>query len=59
LLSRAGGHEGVKLDSDGARRLLTWLDTYAQTSGHFSEEQEAELAAFRLACAPLLEEAQP
>jgi hypothetical protein len=54
LLTTPGGHEGVKLDPDSTGRLLTWLDTYAQRSGHYSEEQEEKLAAFRRECAPLL-----
>ncbi len=40
-------------------RLLTWLDTYAQRLGHFSEEQERELIELRRACAGLLIERQP
>jgi hypothetical protein len=56
LLSAPTGHAGVKLDADGASRLLTWLDTYAQRSGHYSAEQEEKLAAFRRECAPLLTE---
>lgn len=59
LLAREGGHEGVKLEDDSAERLLTWLDTYAQLLGHFSDEQEAQLAAFRRECAPLLEGKAP
>ncbi len=40
---------------EGAReRLLTWLDTYAQRLGHFSDEQEEELIELRRACAGLL-----
>ena len=54
LLSQADGHAGVTLDADSTRRLLTWLDTYAQRSGHYSEQQEAKLSAFRRDCAPLL-----
>jgi hypothetical protein len=56
LLTQADGHEGVQLDADSANRLVTWLDTYAQRTGHFSKEQEAKLAAFRRECAPLLKE---
>jgi hypothetical protein len=56
LLTQADGHEGVRLDADSANRLVTWLDTYAQRSGHFSAEQEAKLATFRRECAPLLTE---
>ena len=56
LLSQAGGHEGVKLDGDGLNRVVTWMDTYAQRTGHFSDEQETQLAAFRRECAALLQE---
>ena len=31
-------------------------DTYAQRTGHFSEAQETQLAAFRRECAALLDE---
>ncbi len=41
------GHRGVQLTTDDRARLLTWMDTYAQRTGHYSEEQEKELAAFR------------
>ena len=56
LLSQPDGHAGVALDADSIARLLTWMDTYAQRSGHYSAEQEAQIAAFRRACAPLLHE---
>jgi hypothetical protein len=56
LLSQAGGHEGVKFDNDSMNRMVTWLDTYAQRAGHFSDEQEKQLAAFRRECAVLLQE---
>ena len=56
LLSQAGGHEGVKLDRDSISRLVTWMDTYAQRTGHFSDEQATQLAAFRRECAALLQE---
>ena len=58
LLSQKDGHAGVKLDADSTRRLVTWMDTYAQRTGYFSEEQAAKLAAFRQDCAPLLKEAK-
>jgi hypothetical protein len=47
LLTCPDGHQGVKLDPDSLARLATWLDTYAQWLGSFSEEQEKELAQFR------------
>jgi len=56
LLGQKDGHAGVKLDTDSTRRLVTWMDTYTQRTGHFSDEQAAKLAAFRQDCAPLLKE---
>lgn len=47
LLTAANGHEGVKLDPESLDRLVTWMDTYAQKQGHFSEAQSQELARFR------------
>jgi hypothetical protein len=59
LLDAAGGHYGVQLDADSRERLLTWMDTYAQRVGHFSDEQELELIRFRQLCAPILIERTP
>ena len=56
MLSQPEGHAGVALDVDSISRLLTWMDTYAQRSGHYSAEQETQITAFRRACAPLLRE---
>ena len=56
LLSAPAGHEGVKLNADSANRLLTWLDTYAQRTGHYSEAQERQLVELRKTCADLLAE---
>ncbi len=47
LLTRGEGHEGVQLDDDGFRRLITWMDTYAHVQGHFSDRQEDELRQLR------------
>ena len=41
------GHAGVKLDDDSLERFVTWLDTYGQRLGAFSEDQEQELVALR------------
>ncbi len=41
------GHEGVRLDADDLDRLATWMDTYAQRIGHFSDEQEEALRQLR------------
>ena len=54
LLSHPENHAGVTLDAASALRIATWMDTYAQRSGHYSEAQEIEIAAFRRECAPLL-----
>ena len=43
----AAGHHGVPLNADDRARLLTWMDTYAQRSGHYSSEQEQHLLEFR------------
>lgn len=48
------GHDDVVLDADARERMLTWLDTYAQRLGHFSDEQEQELIELRRAFAFLL-----
>jgi hypothetical protein len=42
-----GSHEGVALSPDDLERLLTWLDTYGQRLGAFSQTQEDELVALR------------
>jgi len=54
LLDSSPTHYGVLLDRDSRERLLTWMDTYAQRLGHFSDEQERELLEFRRACSELL-----
>jgi hypothetical protein len=54
VLDRPDGHYGVSLGTDGHERLLTWMDTYAQRVGHFSDEQEQALLEFRRACAGML-----
>jgi catechol 2,3-dioxygenase-like lactoylglutathione lyase family enzyme len=48
------GHYDLKLDAEGLERLLTWMDTYAQRLGSFSEEQERELLELRRRHADLL-----
>ena len=54
LLAAPQGHSEVSLDTGARERLLTWLDTYAQRLGHFSDEQERELIELRRALAGLL-----
>jgi hypothetical protein len=56
LLTQAGGHQKLALDADSLDRLATWMDTYAQRRGSFSEQQERELLAFRQTLSPLLSE---
>ena len=47
ILTQAGGHEGMHLDAESLNRLVTWMDTYAQRQGHFSDAQERELEKIR------------
>ena len=54
LLNQEGGHRQVKLDADSRNRLITWMDTYAQRVGHFSEAQEKQLETFRASLSDLL-----
>ena len=59
LLAAPQKHHGVELDAGDRERLLTWLDTYAQRLGHFSDEQERELVKLRHASSALLIERAP
>ncbi len=56
LLTEGKGHQDVRLDPDSYRRLVTWMDTYAQRLGHFSDEQEEELRQLRRKTAAILPE---
>jgi hypothetical protein len=56
MLRAPAGHAGVHLDADALARLATWMDTYAQRLGSFSEQQEAQLREFRRRLAGLLQE---
>ena len=47
LLTDPPGHYGVQLTPDDLEQLITWMDTYAQRSGSFSEAQEHELVELR------------
>jgi hypothetical protein len=49
------GHHQTHLDADSWNRLVTWMDTYAQVQGHYSEEQERSLQRLRERCADLME----
>jgi mono/diheme cytochrome c family protein len=48
------GHYDVKLTPDDRMRLITWMDTYGQRQGHFSEEQAEELRELRRQMASML-----
>lgn len=54
LLTASPGHHDLRLTAEDRERLLTWMDTYAQRLGHFSEEQERELLELRRTSAELL-----
>jgi len=47
FLTQPQGHAGITLDAESLERLITWMDTYAQRLGHFSDEQEGELEQLR------------
>jgi len=53
LLEKPAGHHGVKLNRDDLNRLITWLDTYGQYVGSFSEQQEERLRKLKEATADL------
>jgi hypothetical protein len=54
LLTAPEGHYQVSLSPEDLRRLVTWMDTYAQVSGSYSEQQEQELIELRQAFQHLL-----
>ena len=56
LLEEGEGHHDVRLDADDLERLVTWMDTYAQRQGSFSDDQEDRLRELRADMAALLEE---
>jgi hypothetical protein len=49
------GHYDVKLDPQSWDRLVTWMDTLGQQSGHFSPQQAEQLRRFRTAAAAMLQ----
>jgi hypothetical protein len=51
-----GGHYEVQLADDDWQRLYTWLDTYGQRLGSFSEDQENRLRDLRRRMAAVLSE---
>lgn len=54
LLEAPVAHYEVRLGPEDRERLFTWMDTYAQRVGHFSEEQEQELLRLRRDSAAIL-----
>jgi hydrazine synthase alpha subunit-like protein len=46
LTDPKGDHKG-RIDADAMERFITWMDTYAQRLGSFSDEQERDLLEFR------------
>lgn len=55
LLTGGSGHQKVTLDSSSRDRLATWMDTYAQRLGQYSDAQAEELARFRTQLSELFE----
>jgi hypothetical protein len=49
-----GSHKKVKLSPEQWERLLTWMDTYAQYQGHFSDDQEKRLEQMKTRCNAIL-----
>ena len=41
------GHYKVKLTGEDRRRLIVWMDAYAQRAGSFSDDQERQLTEMR------------
>jgi hypothetical protein len=56
LLDAPQKHYAVQLDDEARERLLTWLDTYAQRQGSFSDQQERELVQWRARWGGLLDD---
>lgn len=48
-------HQDLPLTADDWQRIVTWMDTYGQTQGAFSAEQEHELQLLRARIGHLLE----
>jgi len=47
LLTSPDGHYEAKLSPEDLRRLVTWMDTYAQRFGSYSDAQEQQLIHLR------------
>lgn len=58
-LDQDAAHREVGLTGEDLRRLAAWMDTYGQTQGAFSPEQEQQLTAFRADMREWLEEPEP
>jgi len=54
LLDGPKGHYKVKLTGEDRRRLIVWMDTYAQRAGSFSDDQELQLTELRRRYAGML-----
>lgn len=50
------GHYDVTLSRDDRARLITWMDTYGQRQGHFSDRQADELRDLRRRMTAMLTE---
>ncbi len=55
LLAGDEPHYDVRLARESLDRFATWMDTYAQWAGHFSDEQARQLEAFRTLVADLMQ----
>jgi hypothetical protein len=55
VLTSPEGHHDVVLCPEEFHRLTTWVDTYAQVLGSYSDQQEQELIELRETFAELLE----
>jgi hypothetical protein len=47
ITSGEGAHADLGLDSESLERLIIWMDTYAQRTGSFSDQQERQLIDLR------------
>jgi len=54
MLCEPKGHHEVKLTGEDRRRLIVWMDTYAQRAGSFSDDQELQLTELRRRYAGML-----
>jgi hypothetical protein len=48
-------HQGVTLTDEDMNRFVTWMDTYAQFLGHFSDDQEKRLISLKKRCREIIE----